>query len=650
MKKCMLRWIIVLTVALPCFLISASARTTIASGTCTPLGWAVYSDGELVIHGSGKMPDFNETYAPWIQYRSYITNLTVKSGVTGIGYSAFAGCSKLVTAVIAGSVTDIGGMAFGGCTKLTSVNIPASVKSIGAAAFTNCPELTSINIPASVTNIGGSAFARCYALSAIHVDPANPAFCSVDDVLFTKDMTRLIHYPANNERVNYSVPDGVVAIDWGSFMESDFLSSVTIPDTVIDMGGPTFYGCDNLTSVSIGNGLLSIPEQAFYGCSSLTSVNIGASVATISDEAFRDCTSLASINIPDSTTKIGASAFRGCANLVSATIGDSVAEIGGQAFLGCTSLSSIAIPGNATNIGSEVFYGCVNLVSATIRDGVTNIGTRMFSGCTNLSSVTIGNSVVTIGQEAFSDCVSLTNISIPNSVSEIKSHAFHRCTGLTKVEFFGVAPDCANDYVFKGCDNLTIYYHEDTDGWPTTGTWQSCKIVMIPRPRTITDTGRSISLGDQIYINQYVTVSDFDGIDVAAKGGLLIWNSPVAEEDALYGTADTTQKGLIAYEGEYTQRTLGISAKNYADELYLRVYIEVADGAFVYGPLTEYSVQHYCEHKINTEGYTADLKKTCAALLHYGAMAQRYFNYNTNDLANANILEVYPAPAWMTED
>ena len=167
---------------------------------------------------------------------------------------------------------------------------------------------------------------------------------------------------------------------------------------------------------------------------------------------------------------------------------------------------------------------------------------------------------------------------------------------------------------------------------------------------TITDTGRSISLGDQIYINQYIKVSGFEGVDVAAKGGLLIWNSPVTEEEALYGTADTTQAGLIAYEDEYTQRTLGISAKNYADELYLRIYIEVADGEYVYGPLVEYSVQDYCEHKIATDGYSADLKKTCAALLHYGAMAQRYFNYNTADLANANILEVYPAPAWMTED
>ena len=176
------------------------------------------------------------------------------------------------------------------------------------------------------------------------------------------------------------------------------------------------------------------------------------------------------------------------------------------------------------------------------------------------------------------------------------------------------------------------------------------KIYIPALEGTITDTGRSISLQEQIYINQYIKVSGFEGIDVAAKGGLLIWNSAVTEEEALYGTADTTQQGLIAYKDEYTQRTLGISARNYADELYLRIYIEVADDVYVYGPLVEYSVQDYCEHKIKTEGYSAELKQTCAALLHYGAMAQRYFKYNTNDLANANILEVYPAPAWMTED
>ena len=163
---------------------------------------------------------------------------------------------------------------------------------------------------------------------------------------------------------------------------------------------------------------------------------------------------------------------------------------------------------------------------------------------------------------------------------------------------------------------------------------------------TIIDTGRSLSLSGEVFINQYIEVQGFEGVDIAAKGGLLVWNSAVSEEAALFGTADITQAGLVAYGSEYTQRTLGIPARRYADEVYLRVYIEVADDEYVYGPLTQYSVQEYCEHKINSVEYEDKLKQTCAALLHFGTAAQTYFDYNADDPANANILDRYSPMEW----
>lgn len=361
--------------------------------------------------------------------------------------------------------------------------------------------------------------------------------------------------------------------------------------------------------------------------------------------------SVNSVIIEDGVTSIGEFVFVDHLQLSSVILSNSVTSIGAQAFSNCYALTQITIPDSVTQIGECAFQRTA-LTSVYIPGSVKTVGVGAFLG-SKLTEVTLGEGVVSLEYGAFLECP-FTEIMIPSSVKSIGDDVFANCRNLSSMEFCGDAPSLGSMF---GCELLTIFCHEGYHGWTDSenydaavGTWCGYPLVVIPTPSTITDTGRSISLQDQIYINQYVTVSGFDGIDVAAKGGLLIWNSRVTEEEALYGTADTTQKGLIAYEGEYTQRTLGISAKNYSDELYLRVYIEVADGSFVYGPLTEYSVQDYCEHKINTEGYTADLKKTCAALLHYGAMAQRYFNYNTNDLANANILEVYPAPAWMTED
>lgn len=379
----------------------------------------------------------------------------------------------------------------------------------------------------------------------------------------------------------------------------------------------------SITSVDIPAGFGGVSQYAFQGCINLTTVNIPDGATYISNWAFQNCQNLTSINIPESVTKIGWGAFSNCIKLPSINIPEGITEIDGSAFAWCESLTSVTIPSTVTSIKVGVFDG-TGLTSVHIPDSVTSL--NGFQKCKSLTEVTIGKGVNTIANGAFGDC-----------------------TSLTKVEFMGNMPSDADSQAFYGCDNVTFYYHEGTTGWPESDTWLNRPLVMIPN-KVINDTGRSISLEGEVFINQYVTVSGFEGIDVASKGGLLIWHSEVTEDEAVYGTADTTQTGLIAYGNEYTQRTSGIPMRRYADEVYLRVYIEVAEGEYVYGPLAKYSVQEYCEHKINTDGYSAKLKATCASLLHMGAMAQQYFNYNTNNLANANILEVYPAPEWMWVD
>lgn len=66
-----------------------------------------------------------------------------KFSVTGIGISAFLGCTSLQGASIPNSVTIIGGSAFAGCTPLKEIKIENSEVTIGNFAFENCP-LTSI--------------------------------------------------------------------------------------------------------------------------------------------------------------------------------------------------------------------------------------------------------------------------------------------------------------------------------------------------------------------------------------------------------------------------------------------------------------------------------------------------------------------------
>ena len=354
--------------------------------------------------------------------------------VTSIGRRAFEGCTNLKSITIPNSVTEMGRRAFSGCSSLTGIAIPDSVTEIGKYAFDGCKSLTSITIPDGVTSIGDGAFYNCSSLTEIKVASENSNYVSVNGVLYNKDKTTIICYPAGKKGNNYKIPDGVTKVGSSAFIGCSSLTSITIPNSVTEIGYSVFEGCTNLKSITIPNGVTSIGDSAFEDCTSLKSITIPNSVTSIGDSAFEDSTSLTSITIPNGVTSIGDSAFEGCTSLTSITIPDSVTSIGFGAFIGCSSLTSITIPDSVTCIGDSAFNGCTSLTSITIPDSVTSIGESAFSGCSSLASITIPDSVMSIGNDAFHECSSLTSITIPNSVTSIGDYAFLGCSRLTAID------------------------------------------------------------------------------------------------------------------------------------------------------------------------------------------------------------------------
>jgi hypothetical protein len=73
-------------------------------------------------------------------------------------------------------------------------------------------------------------------------------------------------------------------------------------------------------------------------------------------------------------------------------------------------------------------------------------------------------------------------------------------------------------------------------------------ILTVVSAGKITDIGRTLSLDGKIFINQYVTVEGFEGIDIENAGGLLIWYEPVDAAEAVFGTEDTLKATLIGHK------------------------------------------------------------------------------------------------------
>ncbi len=177
-----------------------------------------------------------------------IGDYTVPNTVTKIDSSAFSSCTRLTRVVMPDGLTSIGAMGFYGCTGLRNVSIPNRVAVLSYAAFYGCSGLTNIVISSSVISIEDSAFFGCQSLSSFTVDSSNPAYSSINGVLFNKAGTTLLLFPPRKAGA-YVVPKTVAIIENSAFNSCTWLTSVRIPSSVLWMGALAFASCPELKMV-----------------------------------------------------------------------------------------------------------------------------------------------------------------------------------------------------------------------------------------------------------------------------------------------------------------------------------------------------------------------------------------------------------------
>ncbi len=447
-----------------------------------------------------------------------LASVTIPDSVTRICDNAFKDCTSLTSVTIPNGVTYIDDFTFYGCTSLTSVVIPDSVTEIGFSAFSGCTSLTSVTtIPDSVTSIGDDAFYDCTSLTAINVGENNVNYSSQDGVLFNKDKTELIQYPAGKTDESYEIPNNVTSIDNYAFYHCTSLTSVIIPYSVTKIDNLAFKGCSSITAINVdekNENYFSKDGVLFANYANKWNVEKGEyekyDVVVLKQYPLGKTDE--SYTIPDGTMEIGDSAFSDGIYLASVIIPDGVTSIDDYTFYNCTSLTSVTISNSVEKIGSSVFRKCSSLASVTIPDSVTSIDLFAFKDCTSLTAInvdekndnyfskdgvlfanyanewnpekdeyekydavvlkqfplgkadesyTIPNVTMEIGYSAFSDCTSLTSVTIPEGVTSIDGYAFAGCTSLSSV----IIPDSVTFVgydTFDSCPSLTIYGYENS--------------------------------------------------------------------------------------------------------------------------------------------------------------------------------------------
>jgi hypothetical protein len=430
-----------------------------------------------------------------------VPDMTNGLPVTSIGGNAFENKTSVTSVTLGTNITSIGYAAFRWCHGLTNVTFSPNLASVDEYGFYGCSSLVRVAIPGSLTTIGPMAFACISApasLIAIDVDTNNPAFCSVDGVLFNKSTNTLIQCPVGKPG-NYTVPETVTSIGYGAFYYCAYLTSVTIPNSVTSIESLAFAN-SSLTSVTIGTNVTSIGYCGFFDCNNLTSVMIPASVTSLEKFALGPCASMT--------------------NIVVATNNPAFCSVDGVLF------------NKSTNILVQFPAGLTG--SYTIPSGVTFVGDGAFYVCDGLTNVTAPASLTGIGEQGFAFCYALTGLCLPGNAPSIGWDAFY------------VTP-------------VTIYYLPSTSGW--VGTTHGGRLLVPAYPQiTAGPQNRTDSVGSSATLNVTVTGAaeltyqwSKDGTDllnngdiVGAKNATLIINNLKLEDEGEYQVLVTNAFGSVS--------------------------------------------------------------------------------------------------------
>ena len=238
--------------------------------------------------------------------------ITIPSSIDGhditMIYPACFTNTQATEIIIPDTVTELREMAFYNCPYLKKITVPASVKTIGNNAFDKCVSLEHIEF-CGAEKIGSSVFCDCESLKtfkaagcisewddiepfiycpeleSIEIGSGDGNYCSENGIMYSKDKTKLLCYPANKPGKSFTAPDSVKEIGQSAFMDNRHLEKIKLKN-VESIGAYGFEGCEKLSGIYISDKLTMLGSDAFYDCHMLKSLRLPGALTDIGACAF----------------------------------------------------------------------------------------------------------------------------------------------------------------------------------------------------------------------------------------------------------------------------------------------------------------------------------------------------------------------------
>ncbi|EAY15595.1 surface antigen BspA-like [Trichomonas vaginalis G3] len=209
-----------------------------------------------------------------------LVNLVLNEGITTIGNSSFADCTKLVEVKLPNSLEKLSHYSFRGCTSLKEINLE-NVSRLGLSVFGGCTSLERVSIPSAIRRLSNYLFSGCTSLYEVTL---NDMITSIGAGCFQQcTALKSITLPKSLKRINKQ-----------AFTQSS-IQNLIIPENVSRIVGEAFLNMPELETIVFNGVINSIEEFPFAYCPKLHAITFFNNIQNVSDyflgddvEALRD--------------------------------------------------------------------------------------------------------------------------------------------------------------------------------------------------------------------------------------------------------------------------------------------------------------------------------------------------------------------------
>lgn len=446
--------------------------------------------------------------------------------------------------------------------------------------------------------------------------------------------------------------------------DKDLITSVSISSGVTYIGNYALYGLNSLSSFTVDKSVTEIGTGIFTNCKitdfhytgtvkewcSLSFTAKNSNPIASSENFYIDGKNAKNLVITDDVTEIAKYAFYRYEALESLTVSNSVRVIYDEAFCGCDALRELSIPADVTlGVNSISYSELTEKVTLTVPEGGSVLSSTLLRTYQLLSPTLshCGFSIPLNGDIIDALLASCETEEDSPRVTVSISDESNAATRVTKISFNILNKDGVSVFNFEGGVPVVFklsspnYDSFEYSGLHTDIVYDSDERAVTVNAKEAGELTATATLRETPrFSGAYISLSDRISLiyRVEAPSGC-----ELTDFTAVFCGSEYTLSPVFVSDGVYDYHFREIMPYQMGDTVSARVTAEYGDGETVTVTKDGMSIRRYCELAFKYYSGDAKLITLLSDMLTYGAAAQSYRNYKTDELVTNGFSGLTPS-------